>query len=234
MSTAVVPEPPPPPPPTQAFDFLRPFTFVFDDPQWIPKVLIGGLFFLASFVIVGVFFLYGYIARLTRNVIDGLPNPLPEWDDLGEYFSEGLKLFAVGLVYAIPIVIVVGLAIVPAAFVSSSDSDAARNIGGMSMACIYCLMLPLSLALALWLPAALLRVIVTREFSAAFEFSRIWQFIRENIGNYLLAIVVWLVARFAAGMGIVLCIVGVVFTGFWALTVAAHAFGQVYRLSRVK
>lgn len=235
MSAVVVPEPPPPPPPTtQAFDFLRPFTYVFDDPQWIPKVLVGGLFVLASFVIVGIFFLYGYMARLTRNVIDGVANPLPDWDDLGEYFSEGLKLFAVGLVYAIPIAIVVGLGILPAAFMGNSDSDAARTLGGLSVTCVYCLMLPLSLALALWLPAALLMVVVTRDFSAAFDFSRIWQFIRANIGNYLLAIVVWLVARFAAGLGVVLCVVGVVFTMFWAFTVAAHAFGQVYRLSKVK
>src|SRR2546428_7372993 len=119
MSSAVVPEPPPPPPPpptrpATTFDFLRPFTFVFDDPRWVTKILLGGLFFLASFVIIGIFFVYGYCARLVRNVINGVQYPLPEWDDLGEYFTEGLKLFVVGLLYAIPIGIVVGIMIVPA------------------------------------------------------------------------------------------------------------------------
>src|SRR5947207_15638989 len=115
MSDAVVAEPPPPPPPSApTFDFLKPFTYVFDDPRWMPKVGIGGLFILASFFIIGVFFVYGYLARLVRNVINGLQHPLPEWDDLGEYFSEGLKLFAVAIIYAIPLVIVVCIAVVPA------------------------------------------------------------------------------------------------------------------------
>ncbi len=84
------------------------------------------------------------------------------------------------------------------------------------------------------LPAAMLMVVVTGQFSAGFEFSRISGFIRANIGNYLLAIVVWLVARFAAGFGILLLCIGLIFTGFWALTVAAYAFGQTYRLSSVR
>ncbi len=237
MSSAVEPPPPPPSPPATpgtSFDFLRPFTFVFDDPRWITKILLGGLFFLASFVLIGIFFVYGYCARLVRNVINGVQNPLPEWDDLGEYFTEGLKLFVVGLLYTIPIAIVVGIMIVPAIIMGAGDSEAARTMGGITASLAWCLIFPLGLALALWLPAALLMVVVTGQFSAGFEFSRIFGFIRANIGNYLLAIVVWLVARFAAGFGILLLCIGVIFTGFWALTVAAYAFAQTYRLSSVR
>src|SRR5438132_12450645 len=116
MMSVVVPEPPPPPPPQRppAFDFVKPLGFVFDDPRWIPKVLLGGVFALASIVFIGIFFIYGYLARLVRNVIDGVEPPLPEWDDLGEFFYEGLRLFAVGLVYALPIAIVALGLVVPA------------------------------------------------------------------------------------------------------------------------
>ena len=62
---------------------------------------------LASAFIVGAFFLYGYLARLARNVIAGAAHPLPEWDDLGEYFSEGLRLFCVALVYTLPLIAIV-------------------------------------------------------------------------------------------------------------------------------
>ncbi|HEX9501643.1 MAG TPA: DUF4013 domain-containing protein [Thermoanaerobaculia bacterium] len=238
MSSAFTAEPPPPPPPASStqFDFLRPFTFVFDDPRWVPKILLGGVFTLASIFLVGIFFIYGYLARLVRNVINGVQYPLPEWDDLGEYFTEGVKLFVVGLVYAIPVIVVVCIAVIPAAILNAngSENDTMRSLGGMTASCIWCLMFPVSVAMALWVPAALLAVVVTGEFSAAFQFANIWKYIRANIGNYLLAFVVWLVARFAAGFGFVLLCVGVVFTIFWAFCVAAYAFAQVYRMSTVK
>src|SRR5438552_19150065 len=54
---------PPPPPPrstTPAFDFIQPFAFTFQDERWLQKVLIGGLFYIAAFFLVGVFFIMGY------------------------------------------------------------------------------------------------------------------------------------------------------------------------------
>ncbi|MDQ6802532.1 MAG: DUF4013 domain-containing protein [Acidobacteriota bacterium] len=237
MSSAFTAEPPPPPTSSPAqFDFLRPFTYVFDDPRWIPKILLGGVFSLAAIFLVGIFFIYGYLARLARNVINGVQYPLPEWDDIGEYFTEGVKLFVVGLIYAIPVILVVCIAIIPAAILSANgnDNETLRSLGGMTATCVWCLVFPLSLAMALWLPAALLSAIVTGEFSAAFQFANIWKYIRANIGNYLLAFVVWLVARFAAGFGVLLLCIGIVFTMFWAFCVAAYAFAQVYRMSSVK
>src|SRR5256885_15302463 len=95
------PPPPPPPPPSRpaspAFDFIQPFAFVFQDERWVTKVLLGGLFYLAGFFIVGIFFILGYCARLARNVIAGVEKPLPEWDDLGVYFTDGVKVFCVML-----------------------------------------------------------------------------------------------------------------------------------------
>ena len=239
MSSAVVPEPPAPPPPappaSPSFDFLKPLTFVFDDPRWMPKILIGGLFIIASVFLVGVFFIYGYLARLARNVIAGLPNPLPEWDDLGGYFSEGVKLFCVGLVYAIPLIIVAAVVFIPAAIMgSNADNETIRSLGGMSMACVWCLFFPLTLAFAVWMPAALLMVVVSGDFKAGFDFRRIINFIRANVGNYLLSIILALIASFASQLGFLLLCIGVIFTAFWARVVAAYAFGQTYRLSTVK
>lgn len=238
MSSAVVPEPPPPSPPASTaatFDFLKPLTFVFDDPRWVPKILIGGLFVLAGIFIIGVFFILGYLARLSRNVIAGIEHPLPEWDNLGECFAEGAKLFVVSLVYALPIMIVAGIVFIPMAVMSnSSDNETIRSMAGMSVTCAWCLIFPLGLSLALWMPAALLMVIVSGEFKAGFEFGRIFRFIRANIGNYLLAFVVTLVAGFATQLGFLLLCIGIIFTAFWARCVAAYAFAQTYRLATVK
>jgi hypothetical protein len=81
------------------------------------------------------------------------------------------------------------------------------------------------------MPASLLFAAVERRFGAAFELGRIWPFIKQNIGNYILAIIVYLVARFLAGFGIMLLCVGVIFTGFWSFLITTHAFAQVYRLA---
>ena len=225
---------PPAGPREGTFDFVKPFTFVFEDPNWLRKVLIGGLFYLLSFLIVGLFFIAGYVARLVRNVANGVQHPLPEWDDLGEYFAEGLKLAAVAIIYCVPIVAVVIALGVPGALMSGADSDVARNFGGGLMGCAWCLMIPFSLLLAAVMPVAYLRTVMTGRIGAAFEFGEIWDFIRTNFANYLLAIVVHIVAQFASQLGIMLLCIGIIFTAFWSVVVSGHAFGQVYRLSPKK
>jgi hypothetical protein len=200
----------------------------------VQKVLLGGLFMLASIFIVGAFFVYGYLARLVRNVIAGVPHPLPEWDDLGEYFSEGLRLFCVALVYTLPLIGVVMVFIIPSIIAQSADSDVMRNIGGGMAACVWCLVFPLGLAMAIWLPGALLFTAVERRFGAAFEFAQIFAFIKGNVGNYLLAFVVWLVVRMIVPFGFILLCVGIFFTSFWSLVVAGYAFAESWRLAPVR
>ncbi|MBV9494970.1 MAG: DUF4013 domain-containing protein [Acidobacteria bacterium] len=247
MGSVPPPPPPPPveppylPPPPAApqypqYDFARPFTFAFEDPRWMTKVAIGGLFYLAAFFLVGAFFILGYCARLTRNVIENQPRPLPEWDDLGEYLSEGLSLFGVCLLYSLPMIAIFGFFFVPAILMSASSgrNDLMEAMSGGMFTVVWCLMVPISLALSLWLPGALLFAVVERRFGAAFEFSRIWGFIRANLGNYLLAYVVYLVARTVAGFGFILCCIGVLFTGFLAMVVTTAAFAQTYRLARTR
>ena len=229
--------PPPPPPPVSgkpAFDFGRPFTYVFEDPDWVSKILIGGLFFLASIFIIPIFFVFGYMARLARNVIAGVAKPLPTWDDLGEYFGEGARLFGVMLAYTLPIVAVAIAVIIPGALIDHVDDEFARNVGGCIFGIVWCVLIVGSFAIMFFLPAAMLLTVREQRFGAAFEFGEIWDFIKKNIGNYLLAIVIYLVARFVAGFGFFLLCIGIIFTEFWAFCVTTYAFAEAYRLSGKK
>jgi Protein of unknown function (DUF4013) len=234
--TAALPPPPPILPPLNEtqFDFGKPFTFVFDDPRWLQKIGIGGLFYLAAFFLIGWFFILGYCSRLARNVITGQQYPLPEWDDLGEMFSEGARLIGVGLIYIAPLMIVAMSIMIPSIAMSSTDSEFAQVVGSGMAGCLWCLMVPLSLAVMLFLPASLLFASVEQRFGAAFEFGRIWAFIKNNIGNYLLAVLVYLIARFLGSFGIALFCVGVIFTAFWAMLVQTYGFAQVYRIAVTK
>lgn len=231
--------PPPPPPPPQppaatSYDFAKPFSFVFDDPRWLNKILIGGLFYLLGFLIIGFFFILGYLARMARNVIAGVTQPLPEWDDLGEYFGEGLRLVGVVIIWILPLIALALLFVVPSIALSGLDNEAAQNIGGCAAGSMWCLIFPLSLAVTFFMPASLLFAVVEKRFGAAFEMGRIWTFIKANIGEYLLAIVIYFVARFLAGFGIILLCIGVIFTGFWSMVITSYAFAEVYRRAKVR
>lgn len=234
----VVPAPPPPPPPpstpvsTPGFDFGKPFTYVFDDPRWLQKILVGGLFILASVFLIGWFWILGYLARVARNVIAGLESPLPEWEDLGEMFNEGARLIGVILCYTIPMMGIAMAFMVPAILSDTTDNEAVQAITGTFAGCLSCLIVPLVFAIMFFLPASLLFAVVEQRFGAAFEFGRLWAFIKANIGNYLLAIVVAIVARILGGFGIFLLCVGVIFTMFWSFLVMAYGFAQVYRFRR--
>jgi hypothetical protein len=237
MSEGIYTPPPPPasPPPagpaSPSYDFAKPFTFVFDDPRWVAKIVMGGVFYLLGFILIGFFFIFGYLARLARNVIAGAQYPLPEWDELGEYFGEGLRLFGVMLVWISPIVIIAVFFFVPAVIMSDTDNEVAQGLGGCATGAAWCLMFPLSLAVTFFMPAALLRAVVEQRFGAAFEFDQIWPFIKRNAGDYILAVVIYFVARFVGGLGIILLCIGVIFTGFWAMVITTHAFAQVWRRS---
>lgn len=217
-----------PPLPQEKFEFAQPFRFVFDDPQWLPKIAIGGLFYLAGFLIIGWFFLLGYFAQLTRNVIARHPRPLPEWQDLGAMFGEGAKLLVVAVIYSLPniIVAVIGIALaIMGGFIEPESPLPALMVG-----CFILLLMPLILVIYLFLPAALVRVAATGEMSSAFEFRELWAFVRRNATNYFLAIVIYIIANAAGQLGVALLCVGALFTMFWSWVVAAYAFAEVYRL----
>lgn len=227
----VLPPPPPPPAvPARTFDFAKPFSFVFEDPDWIKKIAIGGLMYLAAFFIVGIFFILGYCARLARNVVEGVARPLPEWDDLGEYFTEGLKLFLVMLAYFLPFLLIIAILIGGTALMGTFAED--NPMTGCAIAAVFLLLVPLYLIVAIITPAALIYAMVTRDASAAFDFSRIWHFIKANVGNYALAIAVYLIANFMSQFGMILLCVGVVFTAFWSLLVTVYAFAETYALAK--
>jgi hypothetical protein len=77
------------------------------------KVLILGIIMIASILIVPIFLVYGYMFRIIKATLAGL-DELPEFDEIGEMFVDGLKILVVAIVYAIPVWIlsaIVGLLI---------------------------------------------------------------------------------------------------------------------------
>ncbi len=204
-------------------DIGRAFTFVFDDEDWIKKILIGGIITLIPIV---NFIAIGYGLRVLRNVSRGDAKPLPEWDDWGGDFVRGALIFVAGLVYALPIIV---LSIV-SAIVTAIAADAFGDVGGIAGLCLFgvnCLSVLWAIAMALWLPAATIRFAREENFGAFFEFSEIWALISNNLGAYAMAILVSIIAGIVGGLGTILCVIGVIFTSFYGNLVSMHAYGQV-------
>jgi hypothetical protein len=223
--------------PRGSIDFGRSFTFVGEDPDWLKKLLIGGVFTLACAILVGIPFVLGYCSRTLRNVTAGTRPELPEWDELGGLFEEGLPLTAVYLVYTLGLIVVIGalaaVLLVPVFVASGSGkpSDALGALGAVGIVAFYGVVMLLSFAMALYLPAALARAALRGSFADGFAVRQNFAFITANLGNYALSLVSYLLAAFLAQFGFLLCCVGLFPAAFWSYLVVTSALGQTVRLS---
>jgi hypothetical protein len=212
--------------PGSSLDFGRCFSFFFQDPDWIKKLLFGSLFTLLSFFIVGGFFLAGYMIRLIRRSAGGEAYPLPDWDDLGGIFTDGVSAVGVYLVYILPpmfifILITVGVSLTAS---GGGEESALLAVFATLFSVAFGLLI---LAVSLYIPSALVRLALEKRFNAAFDFQGNFDFIRRNATNYLLALVVFILANFISQFGILLFCIGIVPASFWATSVGAYAYGEV-------
>jgi Protein of unknown function (DUF4013) len=186
----------------------------------------GSLFSILSVFVVGGIFIAGYAVRLVRRSARGEPYPLPEWDDLGGMFMEGLWAIGAYLAYLVPIAAAVVILIVPVAILGQRNGEPspAAALLLIPMGLIAALLV---LAVLFYFPAAFTRMAIGERFGAAFEVADNLAYIRRNIMNYLLAIVIFIVANFISQFGILLFCIGIIPATFWSQCVGAYALGEV-------
>ena len=205
-------------------DIGKSFSFVFEDKKWIEKVLIGGILMLVP--ILGSILMLGYGVELVRNVRNHDPEPLPEWDEWGTKITEGLKLFIITFLWALPLLILSFLLILPAAIMGNSDSGSA--IASIFSLCFSCFAAIYAIILWLATPGITIKFSETGNFSDGLKFGEILNFTKKNLGQIIVAIIViWLVYMVAGLLGSLLCLVGLFFTMFWASLVQYHIIGQI-------
>ncbi len=214
-------------------DFGRAFNYVFNDPEWVKKILLGGLISLIP--LIGGFVVYGYTLEIVRRVYTAESNPLPEWDDFGGYLSQGFLLWIAMIVWFLPVSILIGcIAGALAAAGGATGDDAAVAISTIAAIGLFSVLFLVILVWAvLFLPIITGRFAVERSFGSMFQFSEILAEVRQTgVGTLLLLMVLYLVAGFVGQLGFVLCLVGVIFTSFYSNIVIAHGAGQIYRRAR--
>ena len=215
------------------------FTYMFDDEEWIKKLAIGGAIALVAFIlspiIIGIVLmlpLTGYMIEVLKNVRDGQTQPLPEWSDWGGLFKTGLMVVVVAVVYNIPAIILACGAGIIQGVGPQLDSDTASTLTFVAV-CLNCLQILVSIICNLFVPAAVIRYAQYDTLGAAFQFGDIFNFIKANIGDYIIVVLLSWVASIIAAFGVILCLVGVFFTFFWSILVTGNLYGQLAKKAPV-
>ncbi len=203
-------------------DYGKSFTYVFEDDNWISKFLVGVVVSLVPIVNLAG---YGYMVELLKNVRDGVENPLPDWDDFGKFFVDGLKYLAGLLVYLIP-VILLSFAIIPIAIAADAVGTPDEALGGV-LFLFYCGIFILTFLPMLFYPALFVQFAKNDEIMDMLRIGDIWQLVKEDLGNYIIILLmVFFVLSFIVSLGMIACFIGIFFTAWWGQLASAHMFGQ--------
>ena len=229
------------------------FSYPFKDPKWVSKLVIGGLISLFTFLIIPVFFLYGYFARILRNAIKGDEPSLPEWDEWEKMFTDGGKLFLAVFIYMLPmaIIMIIAYVFIFAGSFSTEFAEYARDpdsllwpitylLGSFGGTFLFGIAMLIALITGAFTPVIMGHVVAKDDFMAAFQVGEWWQIFRANTSGFLISYLILLAALFLAnvamqllGMTIILCCVTPFLSlglTFYIMTVGNVLFGQAYRI----
>ena len=167
-------------------DVGKSFTFMFEDKDWLVKILVGGVFALLSVILIGLPFALGYVLEVIRRVARQDPQPLPDWDNLGEKFVQGLVLTVIMLIWLLPVWIVSCLQIAATGLLANSVGSG--ELITLINLCFTCLTVLWALVIAVASPAICARYAMSGQFASAFQFGEIWNYTTKNLTNVIIAV----------------------------------------------
>jgi len=235
-------------------DIGKAIGFVFEDEEWVSKILLGSVILLIP--VFGWFAVLGYAIAVTRNVIAGEPRPLPAWGNLGRYFTDGLMFWVATLIYTIPfLVFICPIAVVwllPALAGESEDLMAIlAGASGLVSVGLGCLAVLYGILLGLLTPVLQIQYAKTGEIGACLRFGEVFRFLFANIGSIIISQILAWVASVVVGtaMSMLVGILSVIpICGWilapvlgllmlpvsvWLTVFSGHLYGQIGRRARM-
>jgi hypothetical protein len=224
-------------------DIGRAISYVTEDERWMTKLGIAVVVILCgSFLLIPLPLLVGYQLGIMQNVMAGSKRPLPEWDDLGKLFMDGLNVIIALLVYTAPawLLLCIGMSTTILPVLGGENEDMVGALATLTIASwsvVACLAMLFSLVLFFFVPAVMIQYARTGQLGACFRFGEVFAIVRENIVNIILVAVI----NFVASL-IVQAIAGVLISTFclaivgiplawlgsvWILAVTGHLYGQI-------
>lgn len=184
--------------------------YPLNDEHWLKKVLIGGVLIVGSFLVLPIFFLFGYQLRVMK---EGLRESrrLPDFDEWGEMFFQGLTGIGIGIIYplfSLPFFLV------------------GNVLPGAAGALFQFLAMMAVVAGVYLVPAGLARYLHRRDFSAAFDsdfvFALAWN--GSYFRTWLVVVLVGILGGFLSNL-LTVILVGF-FLQFYVNVVLFYIFGQ--------
>lgn len=201
--------------------------------EWIKTVLIGGVLALFGFLLIPLFILVGYYVRVLRGTMNDDNEP-PVFDDWGTMLMDGLKGFAIYLVYGlVPAIVGTVIVFVGVGGAVAGNSGVAGAIGSLVALVGLLVTLVLGLAAAYIIPAALANFVEKDDVMAGFAFGELRTVITTKA--YAMG---WLTAfALLVGAGILTSVLSIVpfigtvigvFVTFYAAVAAFYVIGHTW------
>ena len=215
-------------------DYGTAFSYITQDSDWLKKLAIGALL---AFTGIGLIVILGWSVEVTRRVIQGDPEVLPDWSNFGELAMNGVKLLVVGFVWMLPVILVnaclVGAGITAGNQMASQDDAATLllilNGCGMLLTMVYAIVIGILLAPAAGVLAD------SGSLRDALSFSNAFNLVRANAGDYITSVLLGGAAlMILSSIGSLICMIGVYPAITYGYAVIGHLYGQAYRNAQAK
>jgi hypothetical protein len=109
---------------------------------------------------------------------------------------------------------------------SDRSRDGAGALGALGV-CLFPLIFLVALVGAVLAYAGIARFVATNTLSEAFKFAEVIALVRNNLGDWVMLLLVAILAGLVSQLGLIACGVGILFTAFYAQCVNGHALGQL-------
>ncbi len=201
--------------PATPVDAGEAFGYVFRSRNWFGKLAVGALCLLFFWVFfIPLFILLGYFVETARTISQG-GRELPPWTDIGTKLKEGFLLGVALFVWGLP-----GTILSSGGGVQCAGSSCSYHPGPLApLGGLYGLLIGL-------LTAAIWSQFLEGGFGAAFDFRAIF---RRALLRPGLTVTVWLlniVAAIIAFLGLIVVVIGFLFTLTYGFAVTANLYGQ--------
>lgn len=205
--------------------YSRAFSYVFEDKDWLTKILIAGLISLIP--VVGQFYLFGWMIEIMRRVKAGRQDILPT-THFSYFLTIGLKMFVVCLIYAIPLIIIT--------FVISLLSTRYKTYDGNSFTIVVSSMgffgnlitLLVQICVAFLSTYGTIKLAQTDQIRSCLDFKDAFNTIKDNLALFIIVELLMIVAGIIGSAGAILCIIGVIFTAPYGMAINGHLLGQLW------
>jgi hypothetical protein len=222
-------------------DIMENILYPTKDPGWIMKFLIS---YVAFIPLVGGLLISGYELRVLKENAREDKHTLPEWDNLGGLFMDGLMIFIIRFLYMlIPFILIVAaylpmiVSLIVSAGFASSDSETLKTISGITAlgGSVIFIILMIVAIIVTFVMAFLLPMALGIYASTGSIFSALNPFtvIGKVLYNFVSYIVIFLVTFV---LGFIMAIAGLITGGilmppavFYILTVQSKMMGDLLR-----